>query len=47
MSEPVTLFDLLARGVPWPVAIEALASVRLDHDDRARTIALDDEPPSP
>lgn len=27
------LHDLLARGVPWPIAREAAASVALDRDE--------------
>jgi len=37
------LVDLLARGVPWPIAREAIASTAIDRDaDRAQTITLDE-----
>lgn len=29
----VSLRELLARGVPYPIAVEAIASVELDQDD--------------
>jgi hypothetical protein len=38
------LFELMARGVPWPLALEAAASTALDHDARAQTIALEGKP---
>jgi hypothetical protein len=35
---------MLARGVPWPLAVEAVASTALDlDDDRARTRSVRDQ----
>jgi hypothetical protein len=41
-SKPVTVADLLARGVPWPLAREAISSTALDRDDEMRTIVVDE-----
>lgn len=39
------LVELLAAGVPWPVAIEAIASTALDRDDHdGHTITVDTPP---
>jgi hypothetical protein len=48
-TNPEMLAQLLARGVPWPLAVEAAASTALDHDERAQTIALEqsEEPQEP
>jgi len=42
-SNPELLSQLLQRGVPWPLAVEAVASTALDKDERARTQSLDAE----
>lgn len=36
----VTLQELLERGVPWPLAQEAIASTALDRDSRVQTQSL-------
>ena len=42
MTNDPDLFDLLARGVPWPLAREALASLRIDRaDDDGQTMSVD------
>lgn len=46
-ANPEKLQELLERGVPWPLAVEAIASAALDHDERAQTFTLNDAPQEP
>lgn len=39
-ADPEMLAQLLERGVPWPLAIEAVSSTALDRDARAQTQSL-------
>lgn len=39
-TNPELLQELLERGVPWPLAVEAVASTALDNDARVQTQSL-------
>ena len=41
--DPLLMRALMA-GVPWPLALEAVASVRLDRDPDGGTQTLDERP---